>query len=208
VPMNDCGIDKEKGEAERRRRMTGGILTAVLPCGMLLDWMEIWRSESIPLVYIFVLQLCKDLKSLEIVVRAIGYDNACKLLAFAESVQDCKPPWTRQMANDIAHILDRFHRRNHTWCLNNRPSVDPLQPSNQQFVGQKNTPACEQLNSWISGRPSSSLELGPGKFGVYWWALFTAKNQWLEASAAADRSRYQKGCRRHDPDKPRGSTDA
>ena len=107
------------------------------------------------------------------------------------------------MADSIAFILDRFHRRNHTWCLTHRPSVDPQNPINAKYVEGKNTEACEQLNSWISKRTDSVLELPPGRFGVYWWSLFHEKNQWTEANAQAERRRYEKGYRKADPDKPR-----
>jgi len=142
VMGGECGIDKE-GETKRRRRSTGGVLTATLPCGMLLDWVGIPRAESLTLVYMFLLQLSKDLSELNVVVRAVGYDNGCKLLAFAERLQVSYAPWTEKMAAEIAYILDRFHRRNHTWCLENRPSVDPANPDNAKFVEGKNTEACE-----------------------------------------------------------------
>ena len=56
-----CGIEKLK-EVTRRRRCTGGVLTTVTTCGLLADWMELWRGESLELVYLFLLRLYKDLK--------------------------------------------------------------------------------------------------------------------------------------------------
>ena len=82
-----------------------------------------------------------------VVVNAIGYDNACQLKAFAERVRERMPPWTDSMADSVAFILDRFHSRNHARCLTHRPSVDPQNPINGQYLEGKNTAACEQLNS-------------------------------------------------------------
>lgn len=42
-PLGLCGVDKE-GEKGRRRRTTGGILTCVLSCGLLVDWIEMWQD--------------------------------------------------------------------------------------------------------------------------------------------------------------------
>ena len=45
-----CGVDKDLQQASRRKS-TGGILTAVLSCGFLANWLEIPRGESLELVY-------------------------------------------------------------------------------------------------------------------------------------------------------------
>ena len=54
-----CGVDKLRG-SNKVRRCTGGIVTAVTSCGLLVDWMELFRGESIVLVYAFALRLHKD----------------------------------------------------------------------------------------------------------------------------------------------------
>lgn len=49
----ECTVDKD---THRRRRTTGGILTCVLSCGLLADFIEMWRGEQMELVYVFLLQ--------------------------------------------------------------------------------------------------------------------------------------------------------
>ena len=34
-------------------------------------------------------------------------------------------------------VLDRFHRDNRTWRLNDLPEVDPLMPQNAKLLGKK-----------------------------------------------------------------------
>ena len=68
---------------------------------------------------------------------------------------------------------------------------------------KQNTEACEQLNSWITGRTKSSLEMPPGRFAIYWRTLFQQHNVWLEAEADCLRRRFAKGKMQHDPDKTR-----
>ena len=58
--LAECGIDKEK-KTLKRRRCTGGILTATLSCGQLVDWLELPRGEALDVVYTFVLDVIKKL---------------------------------------------------------------------------------------------------------------------------------------------------
>ena len=199
-----CGIEKHK-EVTRRRRCTGGVLTAVTTCGLLADWMELWRGESLELVYLFLLRLYKDLRDISVTICALGYDNACKLRSLALAKVNAAEPWTKDFVEHVAIVLDRFHKRNHTWCLKNMPEVDPSNPINEAFTKGKNTEACEELNSWISCRTGSSLELSQGRFGVYWWTLFSEHNDWLEARAQARRRRFALGVLSRNPDEPRVS---
>ena len=53
-----CPVDKDSAKP-RIRRQTGGIITCVLSCGMLFDWMELWKGESLQLVYCLALRSLK-----------------------------------------------------------------------------------------------------------------------------------------------------
>ena len=48
---SQCPVEKLK-PAPQVRRTTGGMATCVLPCGLLADWIELWRGESLQLVYV------------------------------------------------------------------------------------------------------------------------------------------------------------
>ena len=200
--LASCGIDKVH-EPQKKRRMTGGILTAVLQCGLLWDWAELARGETTESVYLFVLRLHKASAGLGVAIRVIGYDNACKLLAYARLKEAEHLPWTRSLVQEITFVLDRFHRDNHTWCLDAMPEVDPETPDNAKLLEARNTEACEEMNAWISGRTGSMLEFTQGHAQIYWWALFHAQNEWLERQADAKRRRFSRGGLKHDPDIPR-----
>ena len=159
-----------------------------------------WRGESIEVVYLFFLRMYKDFKALGLQIDIIGYDNACRLLAFARNVRDRQPPWTSEFADAVKVVLDNFHRDNHTWCLEHLPEVDPGSACNVSLLEGKNTEACEQLNSWISGHTASCLEMRPGVFGLYWWALLSEHNAWIEWQAACRRRRFRSGLTKYDPD--------
>ena len=199
--IRTCGVEKLK-EGHVLRRCTGGILTAVTSCGLLVDWLEPSRGESIELVYMFVLRLHRAACDLGLTLRCIGYDNACKLLALARAKRNEFVPWTESLVGEVRMVLDKFHRSNHTWCLRELPEVDPCRPENADLVAEKNTQACEQLNSWIRGRTSSGLEMARGHCSVDWWGLFERHNDWVEEGAACNRRRFAKGGMARDPDKP------
>ena len=190
-PIETCGIEKDVAD-KRRRRRTGGIFTAVLPCGWLADWMEIWRGEAIPLVYLFFLRLMIDLSSKGGKLQGIGYDNACKLLAFARQQRAGRPPFTGQFVDEILFFLDKFHKDNHTWCLKNMPEVNPESPEVAALIQHRNTEACEQLNAWISCHTLSALEMQPGAFAIYWWSLFEEHNAWVRRLAQANERKKHK----------------
>ena len=104
----------------RRRRRTGGILTCVLSCGLLVDWQEMWRGEQLELAYIFCLRVFRDLRVLGHVLLGFGYDNACKLLALARARRHQHPPLTAEFADSLAFILDNFHKQNPTFATHAR----------------------------------------------------------------------------------------
>ena len=195
----ECTVDKD---THRRRRTTGGILTCVLSCGLLADFIEMWRGEQLDLVYVFLLQFLKDMQRRGVSISCIAYDNACKLWKTVQEKKDSRPPWSTIFAQ-TALVLDHFHRRNHTWCLVNLPQTNPDAPENAELLTNKNTEACEQLNSWITARTKSSLEMPPGRFAIYWRTLFQQHNVWLEEEAECLRRRFAKGNMKHDPDKIR-----
>ena len=100
-----------------------------------------------------------------------GYDNACKLLAYARKHKEARLPLTQEYIQQVSMFLDRFHKDNHTWCLTHMPEVNPENADIANLIQNRNTEACEQLNSWISHHTLSSLEMAPGAFGIYWWSI-------------------------------------
>ena len=195
-----CGVDKDFS-IPRARRASGGIITAVLSCGLLIDWLEIFKGESLQLVYALLYQVVAAFHESGLTLHAVAYDNACKLLHVMRAKRDDNPPVTRIIAL-LRCLLDAFHRGNHTWCLEHLPEVDPERPENAHIFEDVNTEACEQLNSWINGRTLPALEFPPGQFLIYWWALFDFRNAHLLQLAAAKRRRFAAGALKHDPDRP------
>ena len=196
-----CPVDKDSVQARVRRR-TGGIETCVLPCGLLFDWLELWKGESLQLVYALALRVTKAILAADLKVAVVAYDNACKLLAMARSKKACSPPETGLLAL-VRFLLDRFHRDNHHWCLKNMPEVDPETPENRKLLENVNTQGCEQLNNWISDHTRPACGMSESRFAIYWWVMFREHNCWLSDQSAALRRRFARDHMQHDPDKVR-----
>ena len=81
------------------------------------------------------------------------------------------------------------------------PQVNPDEGRNKQLLANKNTEACEQLNSWITAPTKSSVEMPPGRFAIYWWTLLQRHNAWLDTESACLRRRFLLGKMKHNPDK-------
>ena len=61
--------------------MTDGSETCVLSCGLLVSWLELWKGESLQLVYALLRSVVAVLRVNGINVKCVFYDNACKLLS-------------------------------------------------------------------------------------------------------------------------------
>ena len=196
-----CKVDKEQ-TSRAARRVTGGLQTFTLQCGMLVDFCELLRGESLQLVYAMLLLLVGRLKQRGFEPKAIFYDNACKLLAVARAKRSCYPPLTELFA-DIKILLDKLHRGNHTWCLENLPEVDCCRPEMKQYTDGVDTQACEQLNSFISDCTPPALEMKQGRYLVWWSSLFRLKNDRTFSEREKARARFARGHMKNDPDKVR-----
>ena len=138
----------------------------------------------------------KDLMFQGCQLKCIGYDNECKLLAFALQQRSEFPPYTNHFVDTMLIFLDKFHKDNHTWCLQNMHEVNPESEEVAALIQGRNTEACEQLNSWISHHTLSALEMQPGAFAIYWWSLFAEHNAWVQrlANATHEKKRTRESC--------------
>ena len=149
----------------------------------------------------FFLVEVQSLRLHDVTVAAIFYDNACKLLSVARSKRDQCPPWTQTIA-DTPILLDALHRNNHSWCLVNLPEVDCQRPENKHLVEGANTQVCEEFNRFLADHTPSALEMTRGRYHVYWWSLFRAKNARLLAERDKLRARFRRGFMHQSPDEP------
>ncbi|OLP77076.1 hypothetical protein AK812_SmicGene42902 [Symbiodinium microadriaticum] len=140
-----CGLAKALPKAGCRR--TGGVLSYVLACGTVCHLSACAGAESATQIFGLLGEI-RVRRSINFVV----YDNACMLARFVRNKSARSrlsiPP---QLATDCFYVLDRFHRRNHTACLNPRhrlylPEVDI---DRYPALALLNTSQNEQWNFWL-----------------------------------------------------------
>ena len=199
-----CNVEKDAGPTRKRRRTTGGMQTFLLHCGVLLHWVEIYRGESLQLIYAELLGLLQRLQQLNRKIDLVLYDNACKLLTLTRAKRHCYLPLTETLAQ-TKFCLDAFHRNNHVWCLQHLPEVDPQAPNNQTFMSGINSQACEEYNCFLTNHTPVALEMTGGRYHIYYWTLARLKNDRLLSERAKLRARFARGFMQQDPDVPRQS---
>ena len=72
--ISACGVEKLK-DTRATRRYTGDILTAIMYCGLLVDWCELRRGESVEFVYMFV-HNHGVARGTGFPISCVGYENA------------------------------------------------------------------------------------------------------------------------------------
>ena len=199
-----CNVEKDAGPTRKKRRTTGGMQTFLLHCGILLHWVEIYRGESLQLIYAELLGLLQRLQQRNRKIDLVLYDNACKLLTVARAKRHCHPPLTETLAQ-TKFCLDAFHRNNHVWCLQHLPEVDPQTAENQTVMSGINSQACEEYNCFLTNHTPVALEMTGGRYHIYYWTLARLKNDRLLSERAKLRARFARGFMQQDPDVPRQS---
>lgn len=143
---NPCGIYKQPVTAHSR--MHGNVLTAMLACGRVCFIMPMAGHESVTQVF-GMLAAVRTRRPLQYVV----YDNACCLARFVRGLHRRAPSGVRQQCAQLTYVLDRWHRQNHTAC------VDPDHPLYLPEVKMESHPVLRDYNSSNSEQFNAWLEL-------------------------------------------------
>ena len=180
--INPCGIDKETAEPPRKKRL-GGILAAVLPCGTVVGLLPIPKGESLTQVHALLGEVRRYRR-----IRFVVYDNACALAHFARRASRATRTHICRLLAAITFVLDRFHIRNHTACLQPdhhryMPEVDVYAHAELQGV---NTAICESFNAWLDRFAYSVHSMHPAQFRVFILLLAHLWNTFIVPRGVAD----------------------
>ena len=139
---NECNTTKDKYESAQH---TGGILAAVMFCGVVVQIRELYRSEGKQQVALFLFDLIGAYARLALMMPIVlCYDDACHLLARLLSLMGTH--WQAALAVCLILSLDGFHKVNHVAAF----CVGALNPKTFLQIQGKNTQACEQTNRWLN----------------------------------------------------------
>ena len=129
-------------------KRTAGFMFIVRPCGVIIDFREMFTSESPSQLFVQLLQLCDEDNAN---IKYIGYDRACEFSPFLTNLAKKGNPGAAKLLN-LKFLVDRFHIKGHT-----TPECDiksdrcKYHPDLPEFadVSSTNTECAEQCFAWL-----------------------------------------------------------
>ena len=192
-----CGIDKGAQaplDKKHARRRLGGVLAAVSGCRIFLDWEEHQGGESTTQTWLLLARLVDDILENQKaggpakLPDVVFQDNACSLRAFARNPLRSERTSTTRAVALLHFMLDIWHVRNHTRCLETaelKAILDPRAPENEELRRAVDTEACEQAFSFLDRITYHLQEMGPGTFHAFMYLMLDLENERMVALRAA-----------------------
>ena len=164
---NPCGLTK--GEMPGRLRRQGGLLTAMLACGRVVNLHLHMGAES-PTQVLALLGEIRRVRCFDYII----YDNACHLARFVRK-RASRPPVRSLLAQLAAgtYVLDRFHRGNHTACVDpsSRYYLPEVQVERHPRLAALNSSWSESWNAWLDVLAPQIRAMDAQSLHVYLWLL-------------------------------------
>ena len=159
---------------------TAGILAAVRPCGVVVNFMEMYTCESPTQAYVFLwLTFGKCLEDLQM-LKYCGYDRACDLHPFSEGMSKKGGVGAKIIDEHVKFLVDKFHCIKHT-----EPCCMPLEnpkcvyhPDLESFkdIHGTNTERAEQTFNWLGRHKHVVKRMTQFKFNFYLWNMINSHN--------------------------------
>ena len=157
---------------------SAGILALVSSCGLFLAAKEIFGSESLTQVHLFLFEAFFVHGLKDSAPQVFAYDDACHLLKFLKNrvEKSIFAHWLLKVMK-IWIVCDRFHFPNHKdpWC---KKHVDPAKCKAPAF-SKANTQAAEQAFSWLAGAKHLFRHMNEARFFFQMLRMMHLRNQWL-----------------------------
>ena len=163
---NPCGIDKS--ECTQGPRQFGGLLTAILGCGIVAYVALSAGHESVSQLYGMLGEIYRRRR-----IRFVVYDNACFFARYAR----CRSRRLRTHADfalaSLTYVLDRWHQNNHVACLDPQHRFYMPEVNIAQYPELTDLPTTynETWNSFIDGYATHVQSMHPATLGVFKWLL-------------------------------------
>ena len=134
---------------------TAGIAAIVRPCGIVVNFTEMYTCESATQMYIFLLMTFGRGRDIER-LRFLAYDRACDLHPFLLNLQKKDAPLAKFLLRNVKFLVDAWHVKKHTEPCCQPPTSDqdagPYHPLHSSFeaIRDANTECAEQSFKWLN----------------------------------------------------------
>jgi hypothetical protein len=150
-----CKTEKRKQVANKHR--SAGICCAVYNCGVVVGMTELFGSESLSQIYIFLTWLWYTIINFP---KLLAYDDACHLKRFVNSRQKTI---SGKFIASLKMVVDKMHFKNHVdkWCRQN------VNPHKVPEFNNLNTEACEQTFKYVSKFKHATKHMNFASYGLF-----------------------------------------
>ena len=186
LPSNDSSASeycKKERNVNRYYNRTAGIAAIVRPCGIVVNFCEMYTFESMTQMYLFVALTFGHgvhIKRL----KYLGYDRSCALEPFLQNRLKEGAYFAKFLLKNVHFLVDRFHVAKHTelCCM---PPLNPLckyhpdLPEFSELTGC-NTQSAEQAFCWLSRFKNGLRHMSRYKFNLFLYTMVDNHNGFRE----------------------------
>ena len=186
LPANDSsasGCCKKERNVNRYYNRTAGIAAIVRPCGIVVNFCEMYTCESMTQMYLFVALTFghgDHIKRL----KYLGYDRSCALEPFLQNRLKEGAYFDKFLLKNVKFLVDRFHVAKHTelCCM---PPLNPLckyhpdLPEFSELTGC-NTQSAEQAFRWLNRFKNGLRHMSRYKFNLFLYTMIDTHNRFRE----------------------------
>ena len=161
---NPCGISKD-GKKRGSTQRNNGVLTCILACGIIANIAICAGSESATQIF----AMLGEVRARR-VLQYVIYDNACMLAHFVRNqARRRNPPSITSLLACAIFVIDNFHRKNHTACLDptSRAYMPEVDIQKHDALKALNSSQSEQWNSWLSQFATNVKHMRFGTLDLY-----------------------------------------
>ena len=169
-----CQTLKEEQYSEKKRTTAGGLFM-VSACGLFIGVRELYGSESLTQVHLFLLELFA--KHEVPLPTVLAYDDACHLLKFLKGAKRCSSRFTAWLLAKVKFVVDRFHWPNHKdekFCALN---VNPKKCA--ELGPSTNTEAAEESFAWLARSKHLFRTMNESRYIFVQLRLMELRNRFL-----------------------------
>ena len=166
---------------------TAGVAAAVRPCGIVVNFSEMYTCESPTQMYIFLALTFGHGRNIDR-LKYVAYDRSCDLHPFLRNLDRKDVYLAKFLLKNVKFFVDRFHVEGHTerCCLH--PSDDDPErgcyhPANKEFAEIKdaNTECAEQCFKWLNKYKTIVRNMKQHRFNFFLHIMVDLHNTFREA---------------------------
>ena len=178
---------RKPGKVTKFFDRTAGVVAAVRPCGIVVNFSEMFTCESPTQMYIFLSFTFGHGRDIDR-LRYVAYDRSCDLHPFLCNLERKGAYLAGFLLKHVKFLVDRFHVEGHTEPYCKPPSIDDPEkgryhPSNKEFVEIKdaNTECAEQSFKWLNKYKNIVRNMKQHRFNFFLYTMINLHNTFREA---------------------------